>query len=269
MEKSDGRRRTPIAQRKARKLVVDLRNEGVSNQEAAKQAGLSVSHASKIWQSYKKEGKSAIRRRKRGRRLGEQRVLPPAKEEMICALIRSGIPEQNFYFTLWTHQKVKILIRQKCRVEMPIRTVREYLKRWGFTAQKPIKKVSEQNSQAMNLWLETEYPAIVARAKEEKAEIHWISSQREQKTLLTMLSAIDTRGKVRFLLRRAPWPFSLFLAVFMERLLADTKGKVFVILDNLRSHHDKNIEYFLTRYDGKIKIFHLPLNTKDSGSEST
>ena len=49
----------------------------------------------------------------------------------------------------------------------------EYLKRWGVTPQKPIKRSYEQSSQAVEKWLEMEYPDIVSRAKKEKAEIHW------------------------------------------------------------------------------------------------
>jgi len=56
---------------------------------------------------------------------------------------------------------------------MAIRTVGEYLSRCCFTPQKPIKKVREQNSKAVEQRLTTEYPKIVAKAKQEKAEVYW------------------------------------------------------------------------------------------------
>jgi len=68
---------------------------------------------------------------------------------------------------------VKLPIRQCFGIEMPIRTVGEYLKRWGFTPQKPVKRAYEQSSQAVKKWLETAYPDIASHAKQEKAEIHW------------------------------------------------------------------------------------------------
>jgi hypothetical protein len=40
-------------------------------------------------------------------------------------------------YALWTRDAVKLLILQRFKYEMPIRTVGEYLKRWGFTPQKP------------------------------------------------------------------------------------------------------------------------------------
>ena len=56
---------------------------------------------------------------------------------------------------------------------MPLRTVGEYLKRWGFTPQKPLKRAYEQNPEAVKKWLDEEYPKIASKAKEEGAEIHW------------------------------------------------------------------------------------------------
>nr|WP_302622041.1 winged helix-turn-helix domain-containing protein [Marinomonas spartinae] len=48
---------------------------------------------------------------------------------------------------------------------MPIRTIGDYLKRWGFTPQKPLKKGYEQNPRKVSKWLEEECPLIKERAK--------------------------------------------------------------------------------------------------------
>jgi hypothetical protein len=55
-------------------------------------------------------------------------------------------------------------------MRMPIRTVGEYLKRWGFTPQKPYRCAYEQNPKKVKQWLEERYPAVVKRAKHEDAE---------------------------------------------------------------------------------------------------
>ena len=56
---------------------------------------------------------------------------------------------------------------------MLLRTVVEYLKRWGFTPQKPLKRACGQNPEAVKKWLDEEYPKIASKAKKEGAEIHW------------------------------------------------------------------------------------------------
>jgi transposase len=61
---------------------------------------------------------------------------------------------------------VRLLIKYRFKFEMPIRTVGEYLKRWGFTPQKPVKRAYEQRPKEVQQWLETEYPKIKAQAKD-------------------------------------------------------------------------------------------------------
>ena len=56
---------------------------------------------------------------------------------------------------------------------MPIRTVEEYLMRWGFTPQKPIRKAYEKRPEQVQKWLRAEYPEITKRAKVEGADINW------------------------------------------------------------------------------------------------
>ncbi|MCE4874433.1 winged helix-turn-helix domain-containing protein, partial [Campylobacter coli] len=62
-----------------------------------------------------------------------------------------------------------------------------YLKRWGFTPQKPIRKAYEQRPAEVQTWLNEEFPAIADRAKTEGAEIHWGDE--------TGLRSDDVRGR--------------------------------------------------------------------------
>ena len=59
-----------------------------------------------------------------------------------------------------------------------MRGVGNYLKRWGFTPQKPIKKAYEQRPKAVQAWLDEQYPEIEKRVKSEEAEIHWVTKRR-------------------------------------------------------------------------------------------
>ena len=53
-----------------------------------------------------------------------------------------------------------------------IRTAGEYLKRWGFTPHKPLKRAYEQRPAEVQKWLNEEYPAIAKEAKLQRAGIH-------------------------------------------------------------------------------------------------
>jgi transposase len=281
MEKIDARRHSPQTQYETRKQVVRLRKQGVKNTVVAAGLGISVSCSSTIWQSYKREGSKAIKLRVRGRRLGEQRTLTSDQEsELRKAMIDKTPDQMKLPFALWTRDAVKLLIRQWFDVEMPIRTVGEYLKRWGFTPQKPVKRAYEQSSQAVKRWLETDYPAIATRAKQEKAEIHWgdetgvqtganrirgfaprgetpVIRMVAKKSHIGMISAITNGGKVRFMMYRDAMNSGLLIK-FMTRLTRDAGRKVFLILDNLRVHHGKEVKRWLEENKEKIEVFHLP-----------
>jgi transposase len=280
MEKIDARKHSSETQYEIRKQVVRLRKQGFLNKDVAEGVGVSVGRASKIWQSYAKEGSKAIKLGRRGRRTGEKRTLTTEQEGQVKRALIDKTPDQlKLPFALWTRDAVKLLIKQRFRIEMPIRTVGEYLKRWGFTPQKPVKRAYEQSSQAVQKWLERDYPVIASRAKQEKAEIHWCDETGIQmganrvrgfapkgetpvirmvakKSHVSMISAITNQGKVRFMMYRDAMNSELLIK-FMTRLTKDAGRKVFLILDNLRVHHSKNAKKWLEEHKELIEVFYL------------
>ena len=62
-------------------------------------------------------------------------------------------------------------LAERFELSVSVWTVGRYLKKWGFTPQKPLRRAYEQDPQAVKQWLETEYPQICRTAKREKAEI--------------------------------------------------------------------------------------------------
>lgn len=253
----------------------------MANKVLAEAVGISEGRASKIWRIYIKEGSKAIGLGKRGRRTGEKRTLTREQEVQMKRALMDKTPDQlKLPFVLWTRDAVKILIKQQFGIAMPIRTVGEYLKRWGFTPQKPVKRAYEQNSQVVKKWLTTDYPLIASRAKKEEAEIHWGDETGIQtganlvrgfapkgeksvvhlvakKSPVSMTSAITNQGKVRFMMYRSAMNTDL-LITFMSRLVKDAGRKVFLILDNLRVHHGKNIKQWLEKHEEQIEVFYLP-----------
>jgi transposase len=53
-----------------------------------------------------------------------------------------------------------------------VRTFGEYLRRLGFTPQKPVKKAYEEHPAKVRKWLKDEVAQIAARPKVEQAEIY-------------------------------------------------------------------------------------------------
>jgi hypothetical protein len=58
-------------------------------------------------------------------------------------------------------------VEREFGVRLSSRATGEYLRRWGFTPQKPTKRAYEQRPEAVKQWLDQRYPAIKRRAKAE------------------------------------------------------------------------------------------------------
>jgi transposase len=281
MEKTDARTLTQEAQEALRKQIVRLRKAGRPNKDIADIVGVSESHCSRVWKRYQKDGVNAVAKGKRGRRHGDQRTLTTEQEETIKRFLIDKAPSQlKLSFALWTREAVQLLIQQQCDFKMPIRTVGEYLKRWGFTPQKPAKWAKEQSTPAVAKWLLKGYPALAKRAKQDNAEIYWgdetgiqtganvekgyspkgktpVLRQTAQKHRINMISAISNQGRVRFMFYRDTMN-SKRLITFMNRLTKDVGRKVYLILDNLRVHHSELVKRWLEKHKDKIEVFYLP-----------
>ncbi len=281
MEKIDARRLSPGTQYELRKQYIRLRKRGMSNMLAAETVGLSVSRSSKIWHLYQSGGLEAIKPKPRGRRQGEKRQLSAEQEAELQLLLVDKTPDQlKLPFALWTRDAVRRVISNKYGLSLPLRTITDYLKRWGFTPQRPTKRAYEQNPKAVAQWHETIYPQIQARAKQEKAEIHWGDETGIQndayyargfapkgktpvvrinatKSRINMISSVTNRGKVRFMLYRQTMTSQVLLK-FLTRLTKDSDRKIYLILDNLRVHHSKKVKAWLEENKEQIELFFLP-----------
>jgi len=281
MEKRDTRRLKPEVQEELRKQAVRLRKKGMSYREIGEVLGVHPTSACTWYTTYLREGLKAISMRRRGRRVGACRSLSAGQERELKNLVIDRTPDQlKLAFALWTREAVKEVVRDRYGIEMPIRTVGEYLKRWGFTAKKPVKRAYEQNPKAVQKWLDEDYPAIAVRAKSEGAEIHWADETgiesdayhgrgcapkgttpvirlNAKKNHIGMISSISNQGQVRFMMYRQAMHADL-LITFMRRLLRDAGKKVFLILDNLRVHHSKKVTAWLEVHKQEIEVFYLP-----------
>jgi len=281
MNTIDARTLNQQTQYELRKQVVRLREKGLDNKTISEIVGLSQCHISTICKKYERGGLDAIKPGLRGRRHGAQRELTAEQEVGIQKLLVDKTPDQlKLSFALWTRDAVRLAIKQIYGRDLPLRTISDYLKRWGFTPQKPTKRAYEQNPKLVAQWHETVYPEIQARAKQEKAEIHWgdetgIQNDADNtkgfapkgkmpvvrinatKSRVNMISSITNRGKVRFMLYQENLT-SQILIKFMSRLVKSADRKVFLILDNLRVHHSKAVKAWLEEHEEEIAVFYLP-----------
>jgi transposase len=282
MDKEDGRKLSREAQHERRKQAVRLHRRGIAFKDIATMLGIAEGTVRSAVKAAKAGGVQALTPKPTGRAQGEQRRLSAQQELRIQRLICEKRPEQlKLTFALWTRAAVVLLVEQEFGIGLPIRTMGEYLKRWGFTPQKPIKRAYEQRPEAVKAWLNEQYPAIVQRAKDEGAEIHWgdetavvntdvrgrgyqpksqtpvTYTAYSKRHKLSMISTVTNQGKTRWMVVDETIN-SGKLIEFLAALVKDADKKIFLILDNLRVHHSKSVKTWLAEHKKKIEVFYLP-----------
>ena len=260
-----------------RRTAKELRKTGMTRAEIGQIVGV---HADTVGKWLKIDDKE-LALKKRGPKLGDNRLLSDDQEARIKKLIIDKTPDQlKLDYALWTRKSVRDLILQETGVELAIRTIGTYLKRWGMTPQKPQKRAYEQRDPEVKKWLQEEYPKVKTRAKMENAEIFWgdetglrNNCQHERgyapkgKTpviklnanshSINMISAITNQGKVRFRIFEGTMNADVLID-FMMRLINKSSRKVYLILDNLRVHHCKPVKEWLEKHKKMIEVFYLP-----------
>jgi transposase len=274
------------AQEERRRQVIGLRQSGMTYQAIAELVGLSPTGVLNICHRFAAEGAKGLVSKPRGRKPGEQRWLNPAQEAEIQALICHHTPDElGLPFALWSRAAVGMLIARHCGVELAVRTVGKYLARWGFTAQKPIRRAYEQDPAAVRRWLRQDYPEIVKRAKQARGVVVWgdetglraddvrgrsyaprgrtpVVRVCHKRAGLSLITAVTNQGKLRWMIVDGAVNAPTFIH-FLERLIREARCKVFLILDRLKVHRARLTRDWLAEHSSEIEVFYLPAYSPD------
>src|SRR5215510_1095195 len=165
-----------VAVREARRLSADaqedLRRRAVAAvKNGMTQAAVSVVFgvsAKTVWRwvdAFDRKGNKGLNAGARGRRAGEQKALDARQEARVRRAVLGKYPDQVALPGLvWTRPQVRQLVRDWFGIGLSLVTIGKYLRSWGLSPQKPVRKAYEQNPEAVARWLEQEYPAIAKRA---------------------------------------------------------------------------------------------------------
>jgi len=173
MKKREARFFAPQAQEYIRLHVMKAVLGGMKQVEAARMFGVSGAAIGKWMAAYRRGGFKVLQGRPGGRRKGEGRLKGWRAGQVVRA-IRDRTPDQlKLPLVLWTQEAVAALVERGFGVRVSLMTIGRWLKRWGFTPQKPVRRVWEQNPKAVERWLKVRYPRIRREALAEWAEVHW------------------------------------------------------------------------------------------------
>ena len=129
-----------------KKIVRQMKKYG-NTKEVAEICECSIRHVQSTWKKYQESGIKAIQAVKMGSPPNKYRKLTSEQENRIKAEITEKTPSEaglNGY--LWGRAEVSELVKRRLGIEMPVRTMGDYLKRWNFTYQRPKKRITVKTS---------------------------------------------------------------------------------------------------------------------------
>lgn len=279
MKTRDARSLPAIAQEDLRRKAIKAIGKGQRQLEVARLLGVTRQAVGNWVKAYREKGLKALRAQPRGRPPG--RALRPWQAAQIVRTLLCRLPDQlGLPFYLWTRAAVGLLIKTRYGRCLSRWTVGRYLARWNFTPQRPQRRAFEQDPQAVGRWLKQRYPAIRQRARREKATIFWgdemglRSSQvggrsygrRGQTPVVpatgkrfgcNLLSAINNQGRLYFMVFKQTFDEDVFL-IFLERLLRQVQGKIFLIVDAHPAHCSDKVHGWVKARSDRIRLFFLP-----------
>jgi transposase len=278
MRENDGRKLDHQTLEVMRMRAVDAVAAGVHPEDVAASLGMGRGTVYGWLATYREGGKGALKARPVP---GRPPKLTGEQMRRLYTLVVGTDPRQlQFAFALWTREMVRTLIRREFGVSLSAVSVGRLLRTLGLSPQRPLWRAWQADPEAVARWKNEDFPAIRAAAKAEGATVYFadeagIRSDYHAGTTwapvgrtpvvkatgarhsLNMISAVTAQGLLRFSAYTGSFTAAMFID-FCTRLLADTDGPVYLVLDGHPTHKAKIVKEFVASTEGRLKLFVLP-----------
>ena len=278
MRDDDGRKLDHKTLEQLRIRAVRQIEQGAHPEEIAQALGMTRAAVYGWLAKYREGGLEALKARPVP---GRPPTLSGSQLQRIYTLVVGNDPRQlQFTFALWTRAMVRELICREFAVRLSEPSVGRLLGKLGLSPQRPLYRADQQNPEAVARWKQEEYPAIRVQAARVGATIYFVDeagvrsddhagttwapvgqtpvvAATGDRFGVNLISAVTAKGALRFAAYDGHLNGPVFID-FCRRLLHDTSGPVFLVLDGHPVHRSKAVKQFAESTGGRLRLCFLP-----------
>lgn len=258
--------------------AIKLHKEGKKVNEISHFFGIHRGSVSRWITIYKRGGKKNLRSRKAE---GPACKLTSNEMGIVLKILRDDATNFGFETPLWTCKRLQKIIYKKTGKNLHSTSVMRWLKRWGFTNQKPERRAKEQDSKAVKKWIKEEWPKIRASARRSQAMIYFLDEAGVSLTAVLgktwapkgktpvirvtgnkggfcVTSAISPAEKMVFRIEKEKVNFEKHIEFLKYLLKHHPWRKVVVIEDRAPPHRSGKVRDFVEQNKKHISLHFLP-----------
>lgn len=235
----------------------------------------SVSH----WiTAYKRHGKKQLKSR-----ISSGRPFKLTDKEMknMIKFLYDDATIFGFETPLWTCKRLKQIIFRETGKKIHETNVMRWLKKWGFTSQKPKRYASQRNEIVIKRWLKEEWPKIREHRRRWRAMLYFqdesgvsltavlgktwakrgktpIARTTGNQGNLCITSAISPAGRMLFRIEKVKINSYVHVEFLKHILRQHPNRKVIVVEDRAPSHRAKIVKDFIEKNKKKLAVYLLP-----------
>jgi transposase len=276
--RSDARRLTHDKLTEIRRRGVEAVQAGDSPEVVARVLGVSRASVYGWLALFRAGGWGALDARKRG---GRRPKLDAKAIQWIYQTVTGGDPRQfKFPFALWTSAILRTVLRRKLGIVLSRASICRLLNQLGLSAQRPLWRAYQQDPEAVQHFLDVEYPRLRKRAKAVGAEIWFgdeagvrsdahagttwaprgktpVVSTTGARFGLNLISAVTRQGLFRFTCVSGRVNGPVFIE-FLKRLVHDSRAPVFLVVDRHPAHTAAVVKKYVASLAGRLELHFLP-----------
>lgn len=211
---------------------------------------------------------------------GRNSRLTDDQKKRLKEIIDNGAVSYGFPTDLWTLKRIASVIEKEFGVHYNTTYIWQLLRVLGYSAQIPIAVAMEKDDDYVKRWLSEEYPQYVKEAREHDATILFLDesgmqsrpnvrrtwsirgkrhqmSVKEARDRISIVSAVSEDGELFFSMKYESMRDHDIVS-FLEQLLSEINGFIYIFWDNITIHRSEDVKEFLFDNNDRMITRRIP-----------